>query len=242
MVWLGFLPQREVGGVAFLRVDRDPRARERILEVAARELAVSVELGNIEVYSVVGLVAVALVAKRFYKVYHLRNIIGGFGDDLGHEDIQPLQILKEHRGIFGGYLLGRFVLFLGGGLHLILAVVRIRGEMSYVGYVHYRTRGVAVVFERAAQLVHKDVRPEIAYVRIVIDRRSARVHGNRRRRDGTQFFFFARERVIENYFVHEISVIVYSVLLLPLSDNSFSSRSTRSVSSQTSSSIGSGRA
>ena len=67
------------------------RARERVLYIATRQLAVLVELGYIEIYSVVRFVPVALFAQSFDKVNHFVDIVCRFGYNFGFEYVEPFQ-------------------------------------------------------------------------------------------------------------------------------------------------------
>ena len=109
--------------MAFLRVYRYARARERIFDVATRQFAVIAEFGNIEVDTVVGFVAVAEFAQFDHERYHFVDVVRCFSYYFRHENIQPPEVLEKDVGIHLCDLLGRFVLLFSRGLHFIFAVV-----------------------------------------------------------------------------------------------------------------------
>ena len=67
--------------------------------------------------------------------------------------------------------------------------------MTYVGYVHNAFYFIAVVFEHAAQYVHKNVRSQIADMCVVVYGRTARIHSNFIRKRA-KFFFLSGQGVV----------------------------------------------
>jgi len=62
--------------------------------------------------------------------------------------------------------------------HLVLALVGIAHEMADVGDIYDLGDFIAVVFEHPAQRIGEDVRPKIADVGVIVDRRPAVVHAD----------------------------------------------------------------
>ena len=129
-------------------------------------------------------------------------MVGGFGDYFGLAYVEQFEVAEKDFGIAVGYLARSLFLFLRRLFHFVFALVAVRKQMPYVGYVHYALDFQAVVFNGSAQHIHKHVRAQIAYVRVVVHGRSARIHGYYARLYGLQFFFFACERVV--YFQHMV--------------------------------------
>lgn len=193
------LPQREIGGVALLGVDVHARSRDVVVQVrVARELAVAGELGNVEVYAVARFVAVALIHERFHEFQHIRYVVGGFGDDFGAADVELVDVREEEGSVVLRDLPGRHARLFRRLFHLVLALVRVRGEMTDVRDVHDAEQLVPVEAYDAAQRVHEYIRAHVAHVRTRIDRRPAGVHAYFARHHGLEFFLSSGKSVV-NY-------------------------------------------
>ena len=188
----GFFPKREVGGVTLLAVHLDARARLLFVQVEAGELAVAGELRDVEINAVVDLVAVALFHELLNVIYHLLDVLGGFGDDLGLADIELFEVFEKDFRIKFRDLPRRLFLLARGFLHLVLALVAVAQKMPHVRDVHHSFELIAVIFERAAENIHENISAQIADMREVVDRRSAAVHIGFPLVNGDEIFLLTR--------------------------------------------------
>ena len=188
----GFFPKREVGGVTLLAVHLDARARLLFVQVEAGELAVAGELRDVEINAVVDLVAVALFHELFNVIYHLLDVLGGFGDDLGLADIELIKVFEKDFRIKFRDLPRRLFLLARGFLHLVLALVAVAQKVTHVRDVHHSFELIAVIFERAAENIHENIGAQIADMREIVDCRSAAVHIGFPLVNGDEIFLLTR--------------------------------------------------
>ena len=96
----------------------------------------------------------------------------------GSTDAELGQVCLERRGVVLGDLPDRTVLAPGGELELVVAHVRIGGEVADVGDVDHVVDSVALPPQRPLQRVGENIGPHVANVLIGVDSRSTRVQPN----------------------------------------------------------------
>src|SRR6266511_20893 len=115
------LPQREVLGVALLRVDLQllavPGAEGR--QRVPRQLPVVGERVDVEVHVAPDLVGQAPVNEALRELDHLRDVVRGPRVVVGALDVQRVEVLQERRGVLRGDLLGREALVGDGDVHAV---------------------------------------------------------------------------------------------------------------------------
>ena len=99
---------------------------------------------------------------------------------------------KELRLVMPCDLPGRFPLAPRGNLHLVVAGVGIRLQVADVGDVHDVPDPIAEQLKRASKHILEHIRPQIADVGHVIDRRPAAIHPNLHRIGRSEGFDPAR--------------------------------------------------
>ena len=182
------LPEGEVGDVfLFVLVGGDADARAHAVAVEVRELAVGGPLGDAEVDGVVrGAVGVALLEEPPDEVEHLGDVRGGLGVVFGGLDVERADVVEKRLLVLGGELAeGQ-----PGGARVA------DGLVVHVREVHHLRDAEALVPEPAPQQVLEDVGAEVPDVRVVVDRRPARVHADVAGLQRNQLLLPAGERVV----------------------------------------------
>src|SRR5262245_3859993 len=171
------LPEREVGRVA-LFPEVDARAGPETRHVQSREVPVVAELRRVEVDAVARAIGKTLRLDALDEGDLLGDVIGRLAPDTRVQDVEPSQIVAERLGVELGDLPRGLPGSPRARFDLVLAGVRVRGEMAHVGDVHHVRDRVTGEGERAVQDVHEDVRAEVADVRVVVHRRPAAVESD----------------------------------------------------------------
>ena len=126
-------PQGEVPGVPLQGVGFCPDALHQPFLCVARELAVVGELANVEVDVVLNYVGEALLEEALNDGDHLWDVVGGPGEVVGRQDVQPALVPVEDPGVVLGDLLGGPAL--GEGCQDDLVSPRFQGLLAHVAYV-----------------------------------------------------------------------------------------------------------
>jgi hypothetical protein len=108
---------------------------------------------------------------------HLRDVLGGAGEDVGRQEVQQRGVGMEC-GLVGVGDLGRgLVLEAGGDQHPVLAAIEaLVAHVPDVGDVLDVEDGHAVVQDDAPDEIREQEGPEVADMGVAIDRRPAGVH------------------------------------------------------------------
>ena len=169
-------PTREVAHVLLVvLVGRAARARALVVEVDVRELAVAGELRDGEIHAaVVAFVRDAPLDELLDERDHLGYVVRRGGIHLRRLDVERLEVREER-------VLVRLRVVRERHARRVRAADRL---VVHVGEVHHLLHLHAVELYDAAQHVLERVRPEVADVGVVIDRRPAGVepHGVLRQR------------------------------------------------------------
>ena len=153
-----------------------PDAHGQILLVVVVEHVVALQLGGVEVDVASGLVGVALVQQAGHHLDELVDEPRGGLDHLGGFDVQLGAVVEKGVGIEPGDVHHRLVLPLGAFEHLVLAGVRVAGQVAHVGDVHHPVHLIALVPQELLQHVLHDVGAQVADVGEVVDGGAAGVH------------------------------------------------------------------
>ena len=106
------LPQREIARVALERVGfHAHRLQQLRLVNVARQLAVIGESRDFEIDVAVRFVCVSPFEQLADNLYHLRDVVGGFGEFLGGADSQLRLVRAESPGVEIGDFGGRLAFF-----------------------------------------------------------------------------------------------------------------------------------
>ena len=95
--------------------------------------------------------------------------------------------------------------------HLVFSGVRVARQMPDVRNVHHPSDLVSGIAQIAVEDVLHDIGTQIPDVRVVVDRRTAGVHGDLTRRMGDELFFFVAERIIKLHNMPHLRVVFHTV-------------------------------
>ena len=195
---LALLPEREVGGVALLRVDLDAHASfERFADVA-RQLPVAGEPPDGEIDGAVDRVCEAVREQPLDQRDHLGHVLGGAREVRRRQDPDTPLVLTERPLVAPRDLLRRLPFGERRGDHLVFpAVDRVLAHVADVGDVLHRGDLVAEAGERAAEPVGEEVRAEVPEVDGAVHRRPAGVHADLARALRAERDDLALQRVVD---------------------------------------------
>ena len=208
----GFLPQHEIAGVLLVRVDRDPRARLLLVEIALRELAVVGHRRGVEQDFAFRRIGMAAVDERLNQAHHVGAAIGARQHVFGRA-----RLMRRRQAAERGHVL--LVLFVGrlgdladrlvqrkpAGLDL-RAIVAQRPRVDLVVHVgDVADIGDAVfaveMTQQPVEHVEDDRRAGIADMGVVVDRRPADIHAHMVRVDRDEVLLRPRQRVVDPQWV-----------------------------------------
>ena len=197
VVGLGFFPQRKIDGILLVRRNLDARSRLHFLDVSARELAILGEFRDVEVHRAVNLVGIFLFHECFHQLYLLDYVAARARADVGSDAVEPVHVLEEAASIdLGQRHRMRFLLLCLLG-DLILAFVRIVGEMPDVGNILNVCDGVSQIAKVPDENVEADVAFGMSQMRVPIDGRPADVYPHPALLQRLKFLFSSRQTVIK---------------------------------------------
>ena len=134
----------------------------------------------VEINAVRGAVGAAIGLDAADKINLFLDMVRGPAQDVRGEDVQRRDILPEGRGVFLGDLPGRHARAPRPLLHLVLTRIGVGDQVAHVGDIHHMPHVVAVVGQRAAQDVVKDIGAQVADMRVIVNRHAAGVEANPR--------------------------------------------------------------
>ena len=202
MLGLCLLPEGEVGLVALLPHSVEFAAGvDDIVEVAPGEDAVGVFLVvllDIEIHAAVALVGEAVVEDFLDKLLLFDNMSGGMWLDAGRQHIEGLHGLVVAVGIILCYLHGLELFepcFLG---YLVIAVVGIVLQVSYVGDVAHIAHLISQVLEVSEHQVEGDSGSGVSQVWVAINGGSTHIHPHVGCMEWLERFFSSAEGVVND--------------------------------------------
>ena len=190
------LPEGKVRLVA-LAAHFHPRALLQALHLETRQPAVALEARRIEVDAVVGAVGEALGLEVADQGDLLGDVAGGPRKLIRALDVQPVQIVQVALRILLGDLPGRALRLARRLLHLVLARVRVRGEVAHVGHVDHVAHLVAQAAQGFLQNVREDVAAQVADVRLGVDGGAAGVNARLTDPQRDERLLAAGQRVVQ---------------------------------------------
>ena len=187
----GLAPDGEIGGVA-LALDRVDAPLAFIRDGAGKTTVIR-NSRNVEIEPAIEFVAV-LVCDLLAPGDHRLDIFGRarmlFGLDVQPREVAFEILLIELCDVPGGLALLR-----RHALHLVFALIRIRGEVADIGDVDDVGEPIALPLQHAPQRVGEDIGAHIADMLVIIDRRPAGIDARLARVDGLEDFDCASQRV-----------------------------------------------
>ena len=141
-------------------------------------MAVVVQARGVEVQAVVRAVRIAFFFDGGDGRNLLADVVGGSAPDVGRAHVEPFELFLEVRGVALGDFPRRQAGAPRAGLHLVLAGVRVRGQVPHVGDVDDVMDFIAAVFEGAPQDVFEDIGAQVADVLVVVHGRAAGVQAD----------------------------------------------------------------
>src|SRR5579859_3634013 len=194
----GRLPQREILGVALVRLDLDPVAGAQLVETLAGELAVAGERADVEVDRAVDLVGEALFEQAPGEVDHLRDVLRRPRVDIDRQDVDRCLVFEPRPGVELGNLGGGLALHFGRELHAILALVEgVVAEVADIGDVLDVPDPIAEVDQGAAQDVREEEAAQVADMRVAVDGRATGVDAHEAGNVRLERLDAAAQRVVE---------------------------------------------
>ena len=181
-------PQGEVVLVALVGVLLHPlpHAHGQVLLVVVVKDVIVLQLGGVKVHVAPGEVGVALVHQGGDDADIVLHHPRGRLDHVWGLDVQLAAVVKKGVGVESGDLQHPFPLPLGPLEHLVLAGVRVPGQVAHVGDVHHPVHVVALIAQVLLQHVLHDIGAQVADVGIVVHRGPAGVHLHPARGMGAQ--------------------------------------------------------
>ncbi len=193
-------PEGEVGGIPLARLDVDAVAGVGLLHLLTRQLPVAVEGRDVVVDRPVNLVGEAIGDESFGQRDHVDDMVGRPGHHVGGKDVEEGLVLEPRRGVEVGDLGRRPALERGGLLDLVgggEGVVVVVSHVPDIGDVLHVPHLVAEVLERAVEQITEQVGPQVADVRVLVDRAPARVDPDLPWLEGLEGIDPARQRVMQ---------------------------------------------
>ena len=187
---LGGLPQGKVERIVLVLVLLDARTNHKVIDVAARDLAIVGIAAHGKVHiAVIGSVSVALLDKRLDHGDHGTDLLGGAGAHIGIEHVGGAhdadELVRELRRDLGG----RSALLVGALDDLVIDIGEVLCERDLV----------AARDEPTADHVKADERAGIADVDVVVDRGAAHIHADLAGLDGLELFLFMGSAVVDTH-------------------------------------------
>ena len=146
-------------------------------------MAVVVQARGVEVQAVVCAVHIAFFLDGGDGGDLLADVVGGPAPDVRGEHVEPVELFLEIRGVALGDFPSRQAGAPRAGFHLVLAGVRVGGQVPYVGDIDDVVDLIAAVFEGAPQDVFEDIGAQVADVLVVVHGRAAGIQANLGRRE-----------------------------------------------------------
>ena len=174
-----------------------PDAHGQIFLVVVVEYIVARQLGRVKIHVAAGKIGIAGVQQPGDDLDIVGNEAGGGLHRIRPLDVQLAAVLEEGVRIVFGHLHHGFVFPMSALEHLVLALVGIRGEVTYVGDVHDAVDAVAGIPQELFQHVLHNVAAEVADVGKVIHRGAAGIHFHVAGGVGGEFSLFVGGRVIK---------------------------------------------
>ena len=178
-----------------------PDAHRQIVLVMVVEHVIAVQPGGVEIHVAPGHVGKALVDEGGHHLDKFINQAGGGLHHLGGLDIQLGAVAEKGVGIEFGDVHDGLVLPLGPLEHLVLAGVRVGGQVAHVGDVHHPVDPIALVAQELLQYVLHDVGAQVADVGEVVDGGAAGVHFHPAGGVGAELLFFVGSGIVK---IHDI--------------------------------------
>ncbi|VTR64010.1 hypothetical protein DESC_120102 [Desulfosarcina cetonica] len=188
--------QGEIAGVVlFVLFQVHGGANADFVDIHARQLAVRLVAGNIEIDRAQFLVGIALLDQPFGQVHHVVHMLAGLGVMIGRLDAQDGQILVKGLDVHVGESFEGHPRGLGS----------VNGLVVQVGDVHHLIDRVSPVGQVTGQQIGKDEAPRLAHLQAGMGRGAAGVHGHLARVGRQEGLFLARHGVEE----HQVDLLLH---------------------------------
>ena len=182
-------PQHEIGWVALVRRDFDPRAGDHRIAVAPAKRAIIRVAGDRKQHMALGGIGVALANQRIDHRHHWPDFLGRVRGDVGRSDAKRAHVVKvmtlvplgDHRRVDS--------LRLGRRNDLVVDV----GDVAGIG----QAVGAILMPNQPRQRIEHHRRPRIADMGSAIDGRAAHIHGDPLGIGGFELALGARHRVVK---------------------------------------------
>ena len=127
---------------------------------------------------------------------HLFDVVGGAREVGCGQDAQPGLVRVKGLGVEVRYLPRRLALRQRGCDHLVLAALQhFLAHVAHIGYILYVDNTQPLRLQSAADPVGHEVRPQVANVRVAVDRGAAAVHPHHPRLKGLDGFHTSGEGI-----------------------------------------------
>ena len=196
VVGLGLLPEGEIDGVLLVRRRLDAGPGDHLVDIPAGELAVRFELRDVEIDRAVHLVGVALLQQRLDQLDLLDDVAAGPRADIGTNAVELVHVLEIAARVILGQL-HRVLSLLPGRLgDLVLALVRIVGQMADVGDVLHVGDAVPEIAQVPHEHIETDVALGVAQMGVPVYGRPANVHPHPPLLQRLEFILPSRQAVV----------------------------------------------
>ena len=179
---VGRFPEDEIGRIAFLGIRLDARALTLSFESDIPKLAVVGKAKGVEIHAAETAIRVPFFFERFYHRYLRGDVVASEGEGyLGDVNIQFREVVLEYTRVLFSHLAHvvqgrREAVALEAFYHLVVALIRIGGQMPEIGEIDDLLHFIGVEFEGSAEYVGEDEHRKIPDVLDAVDRGAAVVH------------------------------------------------------------------
>ena len=177
-----FFPEGKVERIFFLLINFNPRARFQIIYIFPAQLSIAVKFGYIKKYITINVVSVPFFFKCFNHLQNVIHMVCRSRIDVRFPKFEPCYIFKKCIDIFSCNIIAAYFFFNRFFNNLVV----------YIGKIHNELHFVITVFKISSYDLCHYKRARVAYVKIIVNGRTAHIHSNFRWIYGFECFFFLR--------------------------------------------------
>ena len=192
-------PEDEICFIALVAVSLNAlsHADLKVFLTQVAEDIILIEFGGIKIDIPSCLISIAFFDKRAYYSYELIYAVGSRLNHIGGLDIELFAVIEKCIGIELCYLHNGLMLTLCAFEHLIVTRITVRGQMSYIGDIHYSLHIIADIAQILFEDILHDIASEVTDMCEVINCRAAGIHSYLALLVGDELFFSVGRGIIK---------------------------------------------